>query len=132
MNTLYVAARRPLTYSEKLLEINWGFLLLITIIASAGFAMLYSIAGSSFEPWAAPQILRFFVGLIILIVVALIDIRVWMGLAYPAYGIALLLLVAVESVGHVGMGAQRWIALGPLQIQPSEMMKITLVLALAR
>jgi len=130
--TLYVAARRPLTYSEKLLEINWGFLLLITIIACAGFAMLYSIAGSSFSPWAAPQILRFVVGLGILIVVALVDIRVWMGLAYPSYAVALLLLIAVESVGHVGLGAQRWIALGPLQIQPSEMMKITLVLALAR
>ena len=133
MNTThYVAARRPLTYSEKLLEINWGFLLLITIIACAGFAMLYSIAGSSFSPWAGAQILRFIIGLGILVVVALVDIRVWMGLAYPAYAIALLLLVAVESVGHVGMGAQRWIALGPLQIQPSEMMKITLVLALAR
>lgn len=133
MNTpLYVAARRPLTYSEKLLEINWGLLLLITIIASAGFAMLYSIAGSSFSPWATPQILRFGVGLVILVVVALVDIRVWMGLAYPSYAIALLLLIAVESVGHVGLGAQRWIALGPLQIQPSEMMKITLVLALAR
>jgi rod shape determining protein RodA len=133
MNTsLYVAARRPLTYSEKLLEINWGFLLLITIIACAGFAMLYSIAGSSFSPWATPQILRFGAGLVILVVVALVDIRVWMGLAYPSYAIALLLLIAVESVGHVGLGAQRWIALGPLQIQPSEMMKITLVLALAR
>ncbi|HVP84015.1 MAG TPA: rod shape-determining protein RodA [Rhizomicrobium sp.] len=130
--TLYVAARRPLTYSEKLLEINWGLLLLITIIASAGFAMLYSIAGSSFSPWATPQILRFGVGIVILVVVALVDIRVWMGLAYPSYAIALLLLIAVESVGHVGLGAQRWIALGPLQIQPSEMMKITLVLALAR
>lgn len=129
---LYVAARRPLSYSEKLREINWGLLLLITIIACAGFAMLYSIAGSSFSPWAAPQIFRFAVGLVILVAVSLIDIRIWMGLAYPAYAIALLLLVAVESVGHVGLGAQRWIALGPLQIQPSEMMKVTLVLALAR
>ena len=130
--TLTISARRPLTVGEKLLEINWGFLLLVTIIACAGFAMLYSIAGSSFSPWAGAQMLRFAVGLVILIVVALVDIRVWMGLAYPAYAIALLLLIAVESVGHVGLGAQRWIALGPLQIQPSGMMKITLVLALAR
>lgn len=127
-----VSARRPLTTGEKLLEINWGFLLLITLIASAGFAMLYSIAGSSFSPWAGPQMVRFGIGLVLLIVVAMVDIRVWMGLAYPAYGVALLLLVAVESIGHIGLGAQRWIALGPLQIQPSEMMKITLVLALAR
>ena len=133
MNTTFsLAARRSLTFSEKLLEINWGFVLLIAIIACAGFAMLYSIAGSSFSPWAAPQMVRFAVGLVILVVVALVDIRVWMGLAYPAYGVALVLLIAVEFVGHVGLGAQRWIAFGPLQIQPSEMMKITLVLALAR
>ena len=62
----------------------------------------------------------------------MIDIRVWMSLAYPAYGLALLLLVAVEVAGHVGLGAQRWITLGPLELQPSELMKISLVLALAR
>ena len=62
----------------------------------------------------------------------MIDIRVWMSLAYPAYGLALLLLVAVDVAGHVGLGAQRWIMLGPLELQPSELMKISLVLALAR
>jgi len=61
-----------------------------------------------------------------------IDIRVWMSLAYPAYGLAFLLLVAVVVAGHVGLGAQRWITLGPLELQPSELMKISLVLALAR
>ena len=60
----------------------------------------------------------------------MIDVRVWMSLAYPAYGLALLLLVAVEVAGHVGLGAQRWIMLGPLELQPSELMKIALVLAL--
>ena len=55
-----------------------------------------------------------------------------MSLAYPAYGLALLLLVATTVAGHVGLGAQRWIALGPLQLQPSELMKISLVLALSR
>jgi len=127
-----IAARRPLTLSEKLLEVDWGLIILITLAACAGFAMLYSIAGGHLRPWAGPQIVRFAAGLLILVAAAMIDIRVWMGLAYPAYGVAFLLLLVVQSMGHVGLGAQRWIDLGPLQIQPSELMKISLVLALAR
>jgi rod shape determining protein RodA len=106
--------------------------LLIAIIASAGFAMLYSVAGGRFSPWATPQIIRFILGCFILVAVAMIDVRIWMSLAYPAYGLALILLVAVVVAGHVGLGAQRWITLGPLELQPSELMKISLVLALAR
>jgi len=62
---------------------------------------------------------RFCIGLLILMAVSLVDIRVWMTLAYPAYAISFLLLIAVEMVGHVGLGAQRWIEIGPIQIQPS-------------
>jgi rod shape determining protein RodA len=94
--------------------------------------MLYSVAGGSFSPWAGKQMARFAVGLVLLILAAVVDLRVWMSLAYPAYAIALLLLVGVEVAGRVGLGAQRWIELGPLQLQPSELMKISLVLALAR
>jgi rod shape determining protein RodA len=128
----YAAAKRTLSFADKLLEVNWGLVLLITIIACAGFAMLYSVAGGHLNPWATPQIIRFIVGFFILVAVAMIDVRVWMSLAYPAYGLALLLLIAVVVAGHVGLGAQRWIALGPLELQPSELMKISLVLALAR
>ncbi len=129
----YAAARRSLSIPEKLLEINWGLVMLITIIACVGFTMLYSVAGGHFEPWANAQIIRFLVGLVILVAVACVDIRVWMDLAYPAYALALLLLIATTIAGKVGgLGAQRWIALGPLQLQPSELMKISLVLALAR
>jgi rod shape determining protein RodA len=128
----YAAAKRTLSFADKLLDVNWGLLLLIGVIASAGFAMLYSVAGGHFNPWATPQIIRFVLGCFILVAVALIDVRVWMSLAYPAYGLALLLLVAVVVAGHVGLGAQRWITLGPLELQPSELMKISLVLALAR
>jgi len=123
---------RPLSLRNKFSQMNWGIVLLITVIACFGFAVLYSAAGGNFEPWAERQMIRFAIGLVILLVVACFDIRVWMGLAYPAYAVSLLLLVAVEISGTVGMGAQRWIALGPLQLQPSELMKITLVLALAR
>ena len=129
----YAAARRTLSVSEKLLDVNWGLVLLITIIASAGFAMLYSVAGGSFHPWALPQMIRFVIGLALLVVIAMVDIRVWMSLAYPVYGAALLLLLATTIMGKVGgLGAQRWLELGPLQIQPSELMKISLVLALSR
>ncbi len=128
----YAAAKNTLSLADKLMEVNWGLLLLIAIIACGGFAMLYSVANGHFWPWAMPQIEKFIVGFIILVVVASIDIRVWMSLAYPAYALALLLLIAVDVAGHVGLGAQRWIMLGPLEIQPSELMKISLVLALAR
>ena len=128
----YAAAKRTLTFVDKLLEVNWGLVLLIAVIAAAGFAMLYSVAGGHFNPWATPQIERFVLGCFILVAAAVIDIRVWMSLAYPAYGLAFLLLVAVVVAGHVGLGAQRWITLGPLELQPSELMKISLVLALSR
>jgi rod shape determining protein RodA len=129
----YAAARRTLSNADKLLDVNWGLVLLVTLIACVGFAMQYSVADGHFHPWALPQMERFAVGIIILVVVALIDIRVWMSVAYPFYGAALLLLVATTIMGKVGgLGAQRWLELGPLQIQPSEFMKISLVLALAR
>jgi len=128
----YAAARRTLSLSDKLLDVNWALILIIAIIATMGFAMLYSVAGGHFSPWADKQIIRFIIGLVILVVVACVDIRVWMNVAYPAYAFSLLLLVAVEIAGHVGLGAKRWIELGPLQLQPSELMKISLVLALAR
>ncbi|GAA6154840.1 rod shape-determining protein RodA [Pyruvatibacter sp. HU-CL02332] len=117
---------------DKLYEINWVFVLLITAIAAVGFAMLYSAADGSFDPWASRQMIRFGMGMAILLVFALIDPRIWLQLAYPAYAFALLLLIAVEVAGTTGMGATRWINLGFIQLQPSELMKITLALALAR
>jgi rod shape determining protein RodA len=128
----YDATRRVVPLSQKLGEINWALVVLITLIACAGFAMLYSAAGGSLSPWAGRQMIRFVFGFGILIAVACTDVRVWMGLAYPAYAVSLLLLVAVELAGRVGLGAQRWIELGPLALQPSELMKIALILALSR
>jgi rod shape determining protein RodA len=128
----YAAAKHAVGIADKLLEVNWGLVLLITLIAMGGIAMLYSVAGGHFHPWALSQLSKFLVGLVILVVAAAIDVRVWMSLAYPAYGVALLLLIAVDVAGHVGLGAQRWIMLGPIELQPSELMKVSLVLALAR
>jgi len=128
----YDATYRVVPLTHKLADIQWTLVVLITLIACFGFAALYSAAGGALSPWAAPQMVRFGVGLIMLLVIACVDLRVWMGIAYPAYAAALLLLVAVEIAGRVGMGAQRWLEFGPLALQPSEPMKITLVLALSR
>jgi rod shape determining protein RodA len=117
---------------NKFGEIDWIFCLTITLIAGAGAVMLFSIAGSSWWPWAAPHMIRFALFFGIMIVLSLIDLRVWFALAYPVYGIGFLLLIAVMFVGHHALGAQRWLQFGPVQIQPSEIMKIGLVLALAR
>ena len=128
----YYASQGAVPLGQKLGEIKWSLAILIALIACAGFAVLYSAAGGSLTPWAERQIIRFLIGFFILVAVACVDLRVWMGLAYPAYVFSLLLLVAVEVAGRVGLGAQRWIELGPLQLQPSELMKIALILALSR
>ncbi|TCS60991.1 rod shape-determining protein RodA [Varunaivibrio sulfuroxidans] len=121
-----------MTVGQKLLHIHWFFVLLLVLTASIGFVMLYSAGGGSFNPWASRQMLRFAVGFVLMIGVALIDIRIWMRYAYVIYSIALFLLIAVDVAGYVGMGAQRWINLGAFNLQPSELMKIAMVLTLAR
>jgi len=113
-------------------EIDWFFCLVLCLIAGAGGLMLFSIAGSSWTPWAAPHLARFGGCFLLMIVLALIDIRVWFALAYPIYALGFLLLIAVAAVGEVSLGAQRWLDLGFVRLQPSEIMKLGIVLALAR
>jgi rod shape determining protein RodA len=116
----------------KIAEIDWLFALALCLIAGAGALMMFSIAGSSWDPWAAKHLIRFGLCFFLMIGLAMIDLRVWFTLAYPIYGVGLLLLVAVEVMGDVRMGAQRWLAFGPFSFQPSEIMKLGIVLALAR
>ncbi len=123
---------REMRIGDKLFEFNWGFLLLLTVISCMGFAMLYSVADGNFSPWAWKQMVRFVLGAGIMVVVALIDLRLWMRVAYPMYAVALVLVAAVDVVGFKGMGAQRWLNLGIIQIQPSEIMKVAILLALSR
>lgn len=120
------------TVFEKLLRVSWPFLILLCLVAGVGFVSLYSAAGGNIEPWAGRHMIRFCIGMIGLLIVALIDIRLWLRFSYALYALTLLLLLFVEITGHIGMGAQRWINLGFIQLQPSEVMKITAVLALAR
>jgi rod shape determining protein RodA len=121
-----------LSFAEKLWSLNWGLVLLLTLIASFGFAMLYSAANGDLQPWAAKQMMRYGVAVALMLGVALVDIRFWLRSAYIVFGVAFVLLVAVEVRGAIGMGAQRWIDLGLIQLQPSELMKVSLMLALAR
>ena len=116
----------------KLSEIDWIFVLTLCLIAGAGTVMLFSIAGSSWDPWAIQHVMRFSICLAMLIALAMIDIRVWFALSYPVYIIGLLLLVAVEAVGDTRLGAQRWLSIGAFSFQPSEVMKLGIVMALAR
>lgn len=121
-----------LTIGQKLVAVNWLLVLLVVTIAGVGCLMLYSAANGDWTPWAYRHALRFGIGLTIMLIIALIDIRFWIRTAYLGYLVALVLLGAVEIMGEIGMGAQRWIDLGLFQLQPSEVMKICLVLALAR
>jgi rod shape determining protein RodA len=121
-----------LTLGQKIWSINWGMVFLVVIIFSVGFAMLFSAGNGNIDPWASRQSVRFGAGFLVMLVVAVIDIRLWFRYAYVLYFGALFLLVAVEVMGTVGMGAQRWIDLKVIQLQPSEVMKVTLILALAR
>jgi rod shape determining protein RodA len=116
----------------KFTEIDWALFVVLCMLAAAGGLMLYSIAGSSWKPWAAAHMIRFGLCLALMMGLAMLDLRVWFAAAYPVYALGLLLLVGVMVHGHASLGATRWLDLGPLRIQPSEIMKIGLVLALAR
>jgi rod shape determining protein RodA len=114
----------------KVYQVNWLYVMLLCCLASVGYVALYS-AGGAPEPYATRHAMRFAVGLFIMLAIGLVDIRVIAKLAWPAWFGGVVLLILVLRMGHVGKGAQRWLELGPLQLQPSELMKLALILALA-
>lgn len=116
---------------RKVLYLNWPLIALLIMVAAYGFVMLYSVAGGSLTPWAEPQIKRFGFGLLAMFVVAFTPLWFWRSIAGVAYGLTILLLLGVEFFGSVGMGAKRWLVIGPIRLQPSELAKITTILALA-
>ena len=131
MSYLEYNAKYVPTGPRKILYLNWPLALLLAAVAGVGFLMLYSVAGGSYTPWAEPQMQRFAVGFVLMIMVAMVPAWFWRNMASVAYLGSLMLLLAVEFFGSVGMGAQRWIDLGFIRLQPSELMKVTLVLMLA-
>lgn len=116
---------------RKVLYLNWSLVLLLIAVASVGFLMLFSVAGGKMDPWAMAQMKRFALGMFLMFVIAMVPIWFWRNMAGVGYLLSLVLLVLVEVMGSVGMGAQRWIDLGFMRLQPSELMKITLVMMLA-
>ncbi|MCU0839904.1 MAG: rod shape-determining protein RodA [Rhodospirillales bacterium] len=117
---------------RKLAQVRWSFVLLLCVLGGVGGVMLYSAGNGNLEPWALRHITRFGIAVCIMLAVAMVDVRFWLRYAYVFYGCSLVLLAAVEVAGTVGMGAQRWIDLGVISLQPSELMKISLILVLAR
>jgi len=116
---------------RKVLFINWGLIVLIIGAAFSGFVMLISVAGGSLDPWASAQIQRFSIGLLAMFIIAMTPIWIWRNVSVPIYIVALLLLLLVEFLGSTGMGAQRWINLGFINLQPSEVAKVALVMLMA-
>tara|TARA_R110002012_G_scaffold12274_2_gene54810 strand:+ start:13804 stop:14943 length:1140 start_codon:yes stop_codon:yes gene_type:complete len=131
MSYLEYTVKHVPTGLRKILHLNWPLTVLLTAVSGVGFLMLYSVAGGTFTPWAEPQMKRFALGLALMIAVGMVPIWLWRNLAGVAYFGTVFLLVAVDLFGAVGMGAQRWIELGSFRLQPSELMKITLVMMLA-
>lgn len=123
----------PRTLGEKVARLNWGIITLLCALAFIGVLMHFSVSSGAWTDMPLTHGLRFFTMLVLVLIAAImLDTRFWLMVAYPLYGVALLLLVAVEVVGETRMGAQRWLSIGPMSLQPSEFMKIGIVLALAR
>jgi rod shape determining protein RodA len=136
MNTDIIALHRPFRdrsfgLVRKLLRINWLFVLCVCLLAGVGYTALYSAAGGSPYPYANSQLYRFLTGVVLMLGIAMVDIRAIAKISWVAYAIGILLLLAVMKFGHTGLGAKRWMTVGGMEIQPSELMKLFLVLAVA-
>ena len=131
MSYLEYTVKTTPTGPGKMLHLNWPLVVLLMAVAGVGFLMLYSVAGGSLSPWAEPQMKRFALGFAVMLMVAMVPIWFWRNMSLLAYLISLALLIAVALVGVEGKGAQRWIDIGFMRLQPSELVKITLVMLLA-
>ena len=118
--------------STRLLYINYILLILSILIFTIGLCLLYSAGGGSMDPWGSKQLIRFIIAIGIYMFVSLVSIKFWLGSSYYIYIFSLFLLILVNFYGNTGMGSQRWLNLGFFNLQPSELIKFSLVLALAR
>ena len=115
----------------KVLHVQWALVIVVTAVAAIGWLMLYSVAGGDMDTWAGPQMKRYLAGMVLMFGVAFTPIWFWRNMSGLAYLATFALLLVVQFFGAVGMGAQRWIDLGFIRLQPSELMKVTLVMMLA-
>ena len=121
-----------MTIGEKLSRCLWGLFLPMCIVLAISVMVLFSAGGGNWQPFAGSQLMKILLGFIVFFFVAFSNIKLWLKSAYLIYALAFILIVLVTFVGDVGMGAQRWLDLGFINIQPSEFIKIALVLVLAR
>ena len=119
-------------FSEKLARFSWGLFVPMCIVLAISIVVLYSAGGGAWRPCALSQLSKIILGFIVFFIAAFSNIKTWIRSAYLIYAVALIMIVLVTFVGHTGMGAQRWLNLGIIHVQPSELIKIALVLALAR
>ena len=131
MSYLEYNVKRMPSGIAKVMHLNWPLVVLVTAVSCIGFLMLHSVAGGSMMPWAEPQMKRFALGLALMFAIAFVPLWFWRSIAGLAYAVSVLLLLGVEFFGTIGMGAKRWLELGPIRLQPSELAKITVVMALA-
>ncbi len=120
------------TLSERLRSLPWLLLLTVLALGTFGLCVLFSAAGGSLQPWALNQGVRFAAFFVMMLVLSQFNLTFWIRLAYPAYIAVVLMLIGVEILGAVGGGSQRWLDLGIIRLQPSELMKLAIILALAR
>lgn len=111
--------------------IPWRVLIPLTLLVCFGATVLYSAAGGSLQPYALSHLIRYAVFLVMALIISRLPRELVQFAAYPAYGAVLLLLMAVEAIGAIGGGSQRWLDLGFMTLQPSELMKPGIVLVLA-
>ncbi|HVZ99111.1 MAG TPA: rod shape-determining protein RodA [Caulobacterales bacterium] len=128
-----IASQAPRTIAEKVVRLNWGVITLLCALAFIGVLMHFSVSSGVWDDMPLTHAMRFAALLLIMMLAAVfLDTRFWQTIAYPLYLVSFLALVAVEVIGQTRMGATRWLSLGPLSLQPSELMKVAVVLALAR
>jgi rod shape determining protein RodA len=127
------ASQGPRTVFDRFAKLNWPIITVLCALAFVGVLMHFSVSSGAWTDMPLTHGMRFAVMMVVVIVAALLlDARFWLAISYPLYALALLLLVAVELFGATRMGATRWLDLGPLSLQPSELMKVGILLALAR
>jgi rod shape determining protein RodA len=130
--TTRVSNANMMTFGEKLSRFSWVLFIPMCIVLALSLVVLFSAGGGSWSPFAISQLFKIIFGMAIFFLVSFSNIKTWIKSAYLIYVIALILIILVTFVGDVGMGAQRWLSIGGINIQPSEFIKIALVLALAR
>jgi rod shape determining protein RodA len=113
-------------------QLPWSLIFLLVALGGFGSVVLYSAAGGSLTPWAASHFIRFSIFLMLAIAMSRIPENWYAQLAFPGYALVLLLLIGVELLGAIRGGSQRWLDLGFIRLQPSELMKLMIVLATAR